>query len=1459
MAKPYCERPSRCVLWVAMLLVANTAAHSGVHNPDACVDANGIQNSDCCANSENSFCTEGHVFELEGGNCCFLPLNCQTLNYFCYIDTPTPTLAPTLTPTALEGETPQPTPPTMEPTLGPTLTPTVSPTPHTGIHNPSACVRLDGSLDDNCCSAPGDAFCSDGHVFAWTGGDCCGLFDFGCNDDRFECYIEATPQPTPRPTPPVGMTAAPTTPAPTRVPTPAPTPHTGVPNPAACTDATGARDGDCCGSVGNAFCADGHIFVWESDDCCAWWDFSCSDNYYTCYMKVGITFAPTPHPTLTPTAIPTTAAPTEVPTEVPTRNPTGLWETSEPISPPTSKPTLLPTESPTMQPTRDPSMTWSPTSTPTVAPTPRPTPQPIPHSGVVNEGACVDAYGTLDTDCCGEAGNTFCTEGHIFEWTGGDCCSWWQVFCDDKRYACYIPATSEPSVAPTPEPGQTPSPTPPTPPPTLRPTPVPSLSPTPHSGVHNPAACVDAAGNTDSDCCDEPGNSFCTVGHTLIWTGEDCCAWWDISCEAHHYECFPPPSFEPTVAPTLIVGATAAPTPPTTQAPTFIPTLSPTPHTGVPNPDACMTASGDVDGNCCGEVQNSFCAEGHTQVWEGGDCCSWFNPFCDDNYYTCYIEGSRPPTEAPTEPLHSGVPNPSACVDATGQADDDCCNSDGNSSCTEGHYFEWDEGGGKCCDIFQLLSCDLYKFNCFHDVAPPTTPQPTPPPLPSTPAPTRPDHHPGACVDHDGNNNCCGTSGSSCTGGYIAVFFESTCCDFITDLLWGCDKNHFECVEPYGSFTHAPTVVPTPWPAGVSDPTKCLVNGTNSQDCCGHWAQSSCEDDFIKQWTGIGCCDNDAGDCWNYVFGCVKTEAEKHVGRVTGELGLVVSDPAEFCSGEEFLDVIRLTISRMLDSMMPPEHVAIQRCGVMGVRLRRRLQDASQVAVDYSVNVSHTDRRVAREWTVEAELLMQSAVAADVEAVMLGAMDHLQDETVLQVSVEYMTPGQVTFPEEDGEGFDEEGGNHVKLVEIRLTWLSNSSFILFAGAGSLCLCSCCCLCTWRCCKPRAGGGNVEDTRMMEISTAKEGAIFHAFFLKASAVACVPDGRRFPSFEEVLNRGWLQSVPFSPAQVVGGEFRQPGFLVVGHSWVSAQHPDPKGEQLSVIKKHLAAHPKVRWIWYDYCCMPLQQRAGRCSKGGPTLEQSYRALCVEHMLWMYLAAPTLLILDARSEDCFWSRMQAYLASQEPCSLAGLAPCQTASRFESRTLGNQATPVLYEWHELRPQEVAAELQQRQRFKLIQECDRQPVCKALGTLEQDVKRLLAKDVPPHFVNPESVHPECVFAAPLEATRQCSSERPVIDLDSSPLASRGDQEDTSAERCRTFPASVLEEVDELLMDAGKSLESSKQPGAAESSMDNKANADRTRQSSPVQQDAVQDQNDQSVVVFRQDEQTAPQRIVMVI
>ena len=96
------------------------------------------------------------------------------------------------------------------------------------------------------------------------------------------------------------------------------------------------------------------------------------------------------------------------------------------------------------------------------------------------------------------------------------------------------------------------------------------------------------------------------------------------------------------------------------------------------------------------------------------------------------------------------------------------------------------------------------------------------------------------------------------------------------------------------------------------------------------------------------------------------------------------------------------------------------------------------------------------------------------------------------------------------------------------------------------------------------------------------------------------------------------------------------LAVSHRWDEPSAPDPSGVQLGAIRAHLRAHPQIKRVWLDYCCMP--QGHERTDS-----EQLAFGLMLRNINLLYLGCSVLLLADRSYLSRFWTQFEAWLSMQ------------------------------------------------------------------------------------------------------------------------------------------------------------------------------------------------------------------------
>ena len=107
------------------------------------------------------------------------------------------------------------------------------------------------------------------------------------------------------------------------------------------------------------------------------------------------------------------------------------------------------------------------------------------------------------------------------------------------------------------------------------------------------------------------------------------------------------------------------------------------------------------------------------------------------------------------------------------------------------------------------------------------------------------------------------------------------------------------------------------------------------------------------------------------------------------------------------------------------------------------------------------------------------------------------------------------------------------------------------------------------------------------------------------------------------------------------------LVVSHTWQEQSQPDKDGGQMRAVLAHLLDHPEIRYVWYDFWCMPQKGINGEART--PAETKAFKAM-LPQVNFLYLGCSVLILLDTGYMSRFWTQFEAYIAMRA-ASLDGL----------------------------------------------------------------------------------------------------------------------------------------------------------------------------------------------------------------
>ena len=142
---------------------------------------------------------------------------------------------------------------------------------------------------------------------------------------------------------------------------------------------------------------------------------------------------------------------------------------------------------------------------------------------------------------------------------------------------------------------------------------------------------------------------------------------------------------------------------------------------------------------------------------------------------------------------------------------------------------------------------------------------------------------------------------------------------------------------------------------------------------------------------------------------------------------------------------------------------------------------------------------------------------------------------------------------------------------------------------------------------------------------REASATSFYFLDASKLrACSLE--RLPRLQDLRRDrpDWIVKKPIDMTSSLLGEYREE-MLGVSHRWEDPKEPDTKGKQLAALKRHLNEHPKIKFVWFDFPCMPQQPRSPQ--------EDDEFATMLSGVNVIYLGMQVLILLDMSYTSRFW----------------------------------------------------------------------------------------------------------------------------------------------------------------------------------------------------------------------------------
>ena len=194
-----------------------------------------------------------------------------------------------------------------------------------------------------------------------------------------------------------------------------------------------------------------------------------------------------------------------------------------------------------------------------------------------------------------------------------------------------------------------------------------------------------------------------------------------------------------------------------------------------------------------------------------------------------------------------------------------------------------------------------------------------------------------------------------------------------------------------------------------------------------------------------------------------------------------------------------------------------------------------------------------------------------------------------------------------------------------------------------------------------------------------------FFVAAEWI--LAQSRSVPRFQDLRTiDGALVQKTLEIGRAYRSEYAEGELLAVSHRWETQTAPDTEGEQLRRIQVHLRARPHIRYVWYDYWCMPQGNRS-------PSDKLHFHWM-LGNVNLLYVGCSVLILLDISYLSRFWTQMEAWLSMQHG-STGGLQPAPEDMRrctieFLHTATETTRADLVHMWATRQPNDACALLSQ-------------------------------------------------------------------------------------------------------------------------------------------------------------------------
>ena len=125
----------------------------------------------------------------------------------------------------------------------------------------------------------------------------------------------------------------------------------------------------------------------------------------------------------------------------------------------------------------------------------------------------------------------------------------------------------------------------------------------------------------------------------------------------------------------------------------------------------------------------------------------------------------------------------------------------------------------------------------------------------------------------------------------------------------------------------------------------------------------------------------------------------------------------------------------------------------------------------------------------------------------------------------------------------------------------------------------------------------------------------------------------PCMQQLRDSQQLVKLSIDIASAFCGDGPITKVLFVSHRWETPEAPDLQGVQLKEVQQHLKENQDLKFVWFDFWCMP---QGNRTSAEEEMFRDTLKAIAD-----LYLTAKVLILLDNSYSSRFWTLFEAWLS--------------------------------------------------------------------------------------------------------------------------------------------------------------------------------------------------------------------------